>query len=235
MQLAKDALDVGLLTDDTAMLDFFREEVGLGEPELLPVVKGVDQHRFDFHGSIIKVNVVAALPVEARSGYAGIVLADEALGAPRRLVGPDGVEVVIARPGDGPVDRLGVRLRVPDRARAEAYFRDAIGWDVHDGNARVGTSSVLVEESGDAPGEVKMPVKGWTYLTVQIHDCDAETTRVVERGAVLAADVRNMGEVARISMVADPFGNQLEISQRASLTGVPVPQDEPAKRTESAN
>ena len=31
-----------------------------------------------------------------------------------------------------------------------------------------------------------------------------------------------LGDVARFSMVADPWGNQLEISQRASLTG-PLP------------
>lgn len=68
-----------------------------------------------------------------------------------------------------------------------------------------------------------MPVRGWTYLTAQIHDCDAETAGAVERGATLAQPAITLGEVARFSMIADPWGNQLDLSQRASLTG-PLPR-----------
>lgn len=62
-------------------------------------------------------------------------------------------------------------------------------------------------------------------MTVQIWDCDAETTAATKAGATLAQPAITLGEVARFSMIADPFGNQLELSQRASLTG-PLPPNE---------
>ena len=224
MKLAKDALDVGLLTDDEAMIEFFAQEVGLGEPELLRITRGVDQHRFDMMGSVIKVNVVAELQTEARSGYSAIVLADERLGAPRKLRGPDGVAVEIARPSAGGVEQLGVHLEVPDRSEAERYFSETLGWEVAGGQVRAGRTRLLLSERADAPSAVRFPVRGWTYLTVQIFDCDQVTREIVARGAELAAPAKTMGDVARFSVVADRWGNQLEISERASVTGRPVSQ-----------
>ena len=222
MKLAKEALDVGLLTDDPAMIAFFEEEVGLGAPERLPIGGGVVQHRFAFQGSVVKVNVVPELPIQVRSGYVSVLLAVEGDAAPRLLRGPDDIAVERVSPGAQGVTQLGVRLRVPNRTAAEAYFRDALGWRVEEGIARLGRTAVLLEESAGAPSAVRMPVRGWTYLTAQVFDCDAETDAAVARGATLAAAPRTLGEVARFSMVSDPFGNPLEISERASLTGVPL-------------
>jgi len=224
LKLAKPALDFGLLTDDASMIDFFQREVGLGKAELLPIAPGVVQHRFDFMGSVIKVNVVDELSVEARSGYAALVLAGPALGPPRTLQGPDAVVVEIVRAGEEGVTALGIRLRVPERERAEAYFRDALGWELAAARVRVGSSVLLLEEAADAPAEVQLPVRGWTYMTVQIFDCDAVTDDIVARGAKLIAEAKNHGEVARFSMVADPWGNSLEISERSSVTGAPLGQ-----------
>ena len=221
MELAKDALDFGLLTDDDRMLAFFESQVGLGAPEPLRVSRDVTQYRFDFMGSIVKVNVVAELPVEARSGYVALVLASDQVAAPQTLMGPDGVRVERVPAGHRGIAQLGARLQVPDLKAAEAYFREQLGWRTADGCARLGRSVVLLEEAPDAPRSVSMPVRGWTYLTVQVFDCDAETQAVVDRGAALAGEPRTLGDVARFSMVADPFGNQLEISERASLTGRP--------------
>lgn len=226
MRLAKDALDVGLLTDDPELCRFFQDAVGLAPPERLDVAPGVVQHRFDAVGSILKVNVVADLPIETRSGYREVLLAGEGFGAPRRLEGPDGIRVTIVSPGEEGVSRLGVRLAVPDRAAAEGYFGEGLGWEVQSGRVQVGSSVILLDASPDAPAAVSLPVRGWTYLTVQVFDCDAVTAEVVGRGASLAAEARNLGDVARFSMVADPFGNQLEISERASVTGRPIREND---------
>ncbi len=222
MKLAKDALDVGLLTDDSSIVGFFEHAIGLGPPELLQVAPGVEQHRFDVLGSVLKVNVVGRLATDSRSGYASVLIADEGLGAPRTIDGPDGIRIEITRPGDRGIDRLGVRLRIPEIEAAAAYFRDALGWDVEQTTVRVGTTVLLLDETSEAPSRVELPVRGWTYLTVQVFDCDGETERVVSQGAALAAEARNLRDVARYSMVADPWGNQLEISQRSSVTGVPI-------------
>ncbi len=223
MRLAKDRLDVGLMTDQRAMIDFMADDVGLGDFEVLRVTRSVTQHRFDVDGSVVKVNIVDGLDTDRRSGYSEVIVADPAATEPRRLVGPDGVVVTVSPPGHAGVEQLGVRLRVPDRGLAARYFTDALGWSVDGSVVRVGSTVVLLEEDPAAP-IVEMPVRGWTYLTVQIHDCDAETAAALAGGATLGQPAITMGEVARFSMVADPWGNQLELSQRASLTG-PLPLD----------
>lgn len=227
MQLAKDTLDVGLLTDDAAMLAFFEHEVGLGPPERLRIGGDLMQHRFDAHGAVIKVNVVPELPSVRRSGYGELILAGEGWGPPRTLCGPDDVRVRIVSPGDDGIERVGVRIAVPERAATETYYRDALGWNVADGRVAIGTTRLLLEERTDAPRAVEMPVRGWTYVTVQVWSCDEETAGAVARGAALAAEARTLGEVARFSMVSDPWGNQLEISERSSLTGAPPGEGRP--------
>jgi predicted enzyme related to lactoylglutathione lyase len=223
MRLSKDRLDVGLMTDDPAMIDFMADDVGLGDHEVLPVTSTVTQHRFDVDGSVVKVNLVDGLDTERRSGFSEVVIADASVTAPRRCVGPDAVVVTVVPPGNDGVDQLGVRLRVPDLDRATDYFARTLGWDVDGPTVRLGATVVLLEENHAAPAAVEMPVRGWTYLTVQIHDCDAETAGAVDRGATLAQPAMTLGEVARFSMIADPWGNRLELSQRASLTG-PLPR-----------
>ena len=223
MRLAKDRLDVGLMTDDPAMLAFMTDEVGLGAPERLPVTRGMVQHRFDVDGSVVKVNVLETLDSERRSGYREIQIADPNAREPRLLVGPDGIRVRVAPPGDAGVRQLGIRLAVRDLAAASHWFGHVLGWEVDGACARLGASVVLLEEDASAPERVAMPVRGWTYLTVQIHDCDAETAAAVERGAAVARPAITLGKVARFSMLADPWGNQIELSQRASLTGRPLP------------
>jgi lactoylglutathione lyase len=222
MKLAKDRLDVGLMTTDEAMIDFMADEVGLGRPEVLRVNRAITQHRFDVDGSVVKVNIVDTLETDRRSGYAEVLIARAGESAPRSLIGPDDVAVTLAPPGHLGVTQLGVRLQVPDLAAAQHYFGETLGWAVEGAAVQLGQSVVLLEESPDAPAAVEMPVRGWTYLTVQIHDCDGETDATLRRGAQLAQPAVTLGQVARFSMIADPWGNQLELSQRASLTG-PLP------------
>lgn len=226
VKLAKDRLDVGLTTDDPAMLAFMADEVGLGAPERLPVVRGQVQYRFDVDGSVVKVNQVERVDTERRAGYREIQIADPKATESRLLVGPDAVRVRVAPPGEDGVDQLGIRLAVPDLAAAERWFGHVLGWQVEGLRVRLGASVVLLEEDAEAPEAVEMPVRGWSYLTVQVHDCDAETARAVERGARVARPALTLGQVARFSMLADPWGNLLEISQRASLTGKPLPPNE---------
>jgi len=106
-----------------------------------------------------------------------------------------------------------------------AHYVDVLGFE-REGEARVrcGDSVLLFEERADAPSDFGQAHRGWLYLTVQVRDCDAETTRIAGLGGRVALEPRTLGQVARISMVEDPDGNLLEISQRASLTGA-LPKD----------
>ncbi len=222
MRFAKDRLDVGLMTDDPAMIAFVADEIGLGAPELLRVSRDVTQHRFDLRGSVVKVNLVPGLEATARSGFRELLIASGDASEPRFLTGPDDVNFAIVPRGWSGIEHMAVRLAVPDLATARRHFESALRWDVEGASIRLGASVVLLEQAEDAPASVPPLTRGWTYLTVQVRDCDAETAAAVAGGASVVRPPRTSGEVARFSMVADPWGNQIELSQRASLTG-PLP------------
>lgn len=224
-RFAKDRLDLGMMTDDPAMIDFVADKIGLGAPELLRLSRTVTQHRFDLRGSVVKVNIVPGLEATARSGFRELVVADDGVSEIHSSTGPDGVRISIVPTGWNGIEHMAVRLAVPNLAIAQRYFVDALGWDVDGAVVRLGASAVLLEQSDDAPTAVPPSTRGWTYLTAQIRDCDAETAAAVAGGASVVRPPRTHGEVARFSMVADSWGNQIELSQRASLTG-PLPAND---------
>lgn len=231
MHLAKDRLDIGLLTDDPGMIAFMSDEVGLGRPEVLPISRSVRQHRFDVDGSVVKVNVADRLTADDRSGYRAVVIADARAEQTRTLVGPDEVRVEVVPPGHDGVHQLGITLAVPDLDEAVRHYGPGLDWEVATvGSDRatvaLGATRLLLIADDRAPTAVPPLTRGWTYATVQVHDCDTETARAVAAGARLVQEPTTLGTVARFSMIADPWGNQLEISQRASLTG-PLPEEPP--------
>ena len=60
---------------------------------------------------------------------------------------------------------------------------------------------------------------GWRYITFQVFKVDAEHAAVVANGGHEALAPVTLGTTARISMVRDPDGNWIELSQRASIVG----------------
>ena len=147
----------------------------------------------------------------------------------RGLRGPVGIlavdGVVLQQADDHQRHRaqVGVRLAVPELARAIAYYRDVLGFaEESPSRVRCGDSVLLFEERADAPSGFAQAQRGWLYLTVQVRDCDAEVARIEAAGGQVVVTPRNLGEVARMAMIRDPDGNLLEVSQRASLTG-PLP------------
>ena len=90
--LAKPRFDIGLATNHLApMLAFWQGEVGAPFDHLLPIRRGMDQHRHDLMGSVLKINHMAdPLPVTAPSGYRELLIAREGLAAARALSDPDG-------------------------------------------------------------------------------------------------------------------------------------------------
>jgi lactoylglutathione lyase len=87
---------------------------------------------------------------------------------------------------------------------------------------RAGESLLLVEERADTTADAPYQGRGWRYLTFQVFEVDTEHARILGQGGREAMPPSTLGTTARISMVKDPDGNRIEISQRASLTG-PLP------------
>ena len=232
IEIVKNQLDFGLITNRREVIDFWQEEIGLSLDHVLRVRRGQDQYRFDVAGSVIKVNLLTdhEWRDEERSGYDELWIAKPGIEKPEEFVDPDGNRMCFVPSGVGGVTQIGARLRVPELARAVAHYGEVLGFEPA-GEARFGCGDSVLQlvEDAAAPTGIERPGKGWTYLTVQVRDCDAEVARIEATGARIATRPINLGEVARMAMVSDPDGNLLEISQRASLTG-PLPFQEDRNR-----
>jgi lactoylglutathione lyase len=225
MKLAKPQFDIGLSTNALApMLAFWQGEVGAPFDQILTIRRGMDQHRHDLMGSVLKINHLAApLPQNPPSGYVELLIAREGLAAPRALTDPDGNRVRLVPKGLDGVTQIGVRVQVRDLAAQRRFYADALGLTEEPyakGAAfRVGESLILVEQADDAPVDAEFDGPGWRYITFQVFKTDSEHARVLAHGGREATAPTTFGTTARISMVKDPAGNWFELSQRANLTG----------------
>jgi len=223
MKLAKPRLDIGLSTNNLEpMLAFWQGDAGVPFDHLLRIRRGQDQHRHDALGSVVKINHFAEpLRETGATGYRSLVIARE--GAARALRDPDGNAVELVAPGTEGVTQIGVRMAVRSLEAHRRFYRDALGFTEEPyakGAAfRAGESALLLEESADAPSDATFEGKGWRYITFQVFKVDDEHARVLAAGGREAMAPRTLGETARISMVRDPDGNWIELSQRASIVG----------------
>jgi lactoylglutathione lyase len=226
MNLAKSRIDFGLSTNNlTPMLTFWQGDVGLAFDHVLPIRRGQDQHRHDALGSVIKINHLAEpLPEGPPTGYRELYVAREGLTEPRPMADPDGNRVTLVPPGWRGVGQIGVRLAVRDLEAHRRFYTEALGLveEPWEGGAafRAGESLIVCEPSPDAPAlGVRTGGKGWGYVTFQIFRVDAEHAFVLAHGGLEAIAPITLGTTARISMVMDPDGNRIELSQRASIVG----------------
>jgi catechol 2,3-dioxygenase-like lactoylglutathione lyase family enzyme len=226
MDLAKPRIDFGLTTTNLEpMLQFWQDEVGLPFDHLLPIRRGHDQHRHDALGSVIKINHTAGPLAEGPpTGYRELYIARPGLPAPKPMVDPDGNRVTLVPPGWRGIGQIGVRLAVRDLAAHRRFYTEALGLaeEPWEGGAafRGGESLLIVEQSADAPSpDVRPGAGGWGYITFQIFKVDREHAFVLAHGGGEAVAPVTLGTTARISMVKDPDGNRIELSQRASIVG----------------
>src|SRR5436305_768637 len=76
-----------------------------------------------------------------------------------------------------------------------------------------------LEGASDAPDDADMDGKGYRYITFQVFAVDREHADVLAHGGREARAPVTLGTRARISMVRDPDGNWIELSQLVTLTG----------------
>ena len=225
MQLAKPRIDIGLSTNRLQpMLAFWQDQVGVPFDHKLPIRPGHDQYRHDLMGSVLKINHVAKpLPDTPPSGYAELLIARPGLAAAQVLTDPDGNRVSLLPAGANRLGQMGVRLLVTNLDAHRRFYTEAMGLaeePYSEGAAfRAGESVILIEQTADAPHEAPFDGPGWRYLTFQVFAVDSEHAHILAHGGREALAPVTLGTTARISMVMDPDGNWIEISQRASITG----------------
>ncbi len=226
MDLAKPRIDFGLTTTNLEpMLRFWQDEVGLPFDHMLPIRRGHDQHRHDALGSVIKINHTEGPLAEGPpTGYRELYVARPGLTEPQSMVDPDSNRVTLVPPGWRGIGQIGVRLAVRDLAAHRRFYTEALGLSEEpwEGGAafRGGESLLIVEQSADAPSPDARPgAGGWGYITFQTFKVDREHAFVLAHGGGEAIAPVTLGTTARISMVKDPDGNRIELSQRASIVG----------------
>lgn len=222
MRLAKQHLDIGLFTNDiSAHRAFWGDAVGLRLDHELDLGNGWVQHRYDAHDSVIKVNHVPdPLAAQPPSGYTGLSIAraDTAAWAGRH---PNGDMVRLVAPGTDGIVGIGINVSTPDPVRMMDFYIDAMEFARVDANvARCGDSLLFVEPGPGGAVSDDFIGPAFRYLTVQIFDADESCEQIVARGGRLGRAPVTHGEVARYGFVCDPDGNWIEISARASLTGI---------------
>jgi len=225
LNLAKPRVDIGLNTNNLeAMLAFWQKDAGLTFDHILPIRKGMKQYRHDALGSVVKINHYdAPLPDSPPSGYCELLIAHPGLTTPKQLHDPDGNAVTLVPPGTSGIAQIGIRLKVRDPDVHARFYSEGLGLSretsERDIAFRAGETLLLLEQSRDAPSDAAMEGKGWRYITFQVFKVDEEHRQVIARGGREAMAPTTLGTTARISMVRDPDGNWIELSQRASLTG----------------
>jgi predicted enzyme related to lactoylglutathione lyase len=225
MHLAKPNVDIGLATNNLEkMLGFWQNEVGLPFDHMLPIARGQRQYRHDLLGSVLKVNsYYEPLPEAPTSGYRELLIARDKLVAPLSMCDPDGTRVTLVPPGTFDIQQIGIKLAVRDVAAHKKFYLEALGLnDVSNATQtafQAGNSTLFLEQSSHVTVDAPMRARGWRYITFQVFKVDIEHARIMARGGREAMKPTTLGTTARISMICDPDGNWIEISQRASITG----------------
>jgi len=222
MDLAKPKIDIGLSAHDLApMLAFWQGEAGVAFDHVLKISRTQEQHRHDIAGSVLKINHYAEpLPANPPSGYRELIIARAGLASPRPLTDPGGARLSLVPTGHEGVTQLAVRIGVRDLDAHRRFYAEALGLaEARPGVFRAGESLIFLEPDAHAPADAQMRGPGWRYITFQVFKVDEEHARVLARGGREALAPVTLGTTARISMVRDPDGNWIELSQRASIVG----------------
>ena len=225
MNLAKPRVDIGLNTNNLdAMLAFWQGEMGVPFDHVLPIRKGQKQHRHDLLGSVLKINHHAEpLPASRPAGYAEVLIARPNVTGVTMRHDPEGTAVALVPTGTLGITQIGIKLKVRDLEAHKRFYREALGLEevahAHGAAFRAGETVILLEESNDAPADAPFQGPGFRYITFQVFKCDDEHAHILKHGGREAMPPTTLGSTARISMVRDPDGNWIEISQRASLVG----------------
>jgi lactoylglutathione lyase len=225
MRLAKSRIDVGLFTNSIdELLFFWRNDAGLRLDHVLTVRRGQMQYRHEAFGSVIKMNYSAEpLRCSPASGYRELLVARPGSVRTERLVDPDGNRVTLVPVGHDGITQIGVRIGVSNlEAHRQFYARVLeLKEEKHPAGAafRAGDSLIILNEESDVSQNAGLEGAGWRYITFQVFNVDRVHSGALEAGAREGLAPVTMGTTARISMILDPDGNWIELSQRASLVG----------------
>ena len=229
MKLAKNHLDLGLFsTNISSDIVFWQKIVGLNFEETLsldkPVVPGpTTQYRHGANGSVIKVNDFQDKMPYSRSTPSGLRGLSIAKDIPKELnheTGSGEFVRVVPRGTDG-IQGIAVTISSENPRRLENFYVKVLQFEsIAPFKCRCG-DTVLIFQKGTGAAETKTFVgEGFRYLTMQVFDATTTCNAIKKMGGKIAMEPIWVGKIAKVGFALDPDGNWLEISARASLTGI---------------
>jgi lactoylglutathione lyase len=225
MKLAKSQVDIGLSTNNIQeLLGFWQYTVGLRLDHVLPVRRGQTQHRHDALGAVVKINHhLERLPAAPRSGYRELIIARKTSSKAESFADPDGNLVSLVPAGHQGVSQVGIRIAVRDLAVHRHFYAKVLGLAEEsrpEGAAfRAGEFLIILEQQAETSENPGIRGIGSRYITFQVFKVDEIHAAALGAGAREGLAPVTLGSTARISMIVDPDGNWIELSQRASIVG----------------
>ncbi len=224
--LARPGLDFGIPTDrGDAMMAFYAERTPCSFLSRDPIVEGQDEVFYELHRSWLKLNTTTwALP-PAVSGFRELIAADPTLDAPRHLVDPDGLPVTLVPPGTDGIDEVGVVIRSEEPDRLRSFLAEGFGAEARGEGQVVGNTLFRVEPCEPLGARTPILTRGFTMLTLIVHDLLAVHDRLIAAGGshgLKPALDPAQPERCIYSFVSDPDGNWIELVQFGELSG-PLP------------
>ena len=226
MELAKQQLDIGTMVQDwEPALAFWADKVGLSYTKFEKIGGGVRQHRFDGHGSVIKVNHCRKTMKAHPTIHRGMRIVCHSVSAPELVHGPEGVDIELVPGGHDAVVDVEILNATTNLNEARRFWVDGVGGiEFEPGRFRIGSSIVRCVEELHLQRPTVRTGPGLRYLTVQVQHVDQAWQRLVDMGFTGEMEPTSLGETARVSFVRDPDGGYVEVSERAEFTGRPLPQ-----------
>jgi uncharacterized glyoxalase superfamily protein PhnB len=127
-----------------------------------------------------------------------------------------------ARPESLRARSLWASLTVNDLRKSLAWYRDVVGFTVHQEYEAEGTLRAVALKAGDvrlllgqddgAKGWDRVKGQGMSLQIMTAQDVDGIAKRIVERGGTLESEPADMPWGARVFRVQDPDGFKLAIS-----------------------
>ena len=191
---------------------------------VLPIRRGQKQHRHDALGSVVKINhYVEQLPAAPPSGYRELIVARQDRTEPECLADPDGNRVSLVPFGHEGISQIGIRLAVRNLDAHRIFYTQVLGLPEQVRAIGVailaGETLIIMEEQPDAHLNSGRQGTGWRYITFQVFKVDEVHAGILASGGRQGLAPTTLGTTARISMILDPDGNWIELSQRASIVG----------------
>ena len=222
-QLASSTMYPGLFTDRIEPMEAFYTGLGLRFMEKLVQSETYAELFYELPGSKLKIQSDSHGTLEnARSGYVGLSVAWPPLTEVEWHQDPDGLDFRLVPRGHQGITSLGFSVEVPDAARYRRFLVEGMGAFDSEHGVRVGDTQFLIAESPGLDRSTPICRKGFTYITLIVHDLRAAQEVLLASGAEASFDMTRLHDRCVFSFVKDPFGNWIEIVQYANLSG-PLP------------